>query len=121
MARTVKYFVFHDKTTTISNGEEWVTEQEISDIWVQDSDIISVEITGTATASTVNFEVKVTPDGDYFPVAGIRINDYLLSTVTTGKNEVWMFEPSSYYALRFRVSSISGGNLTIKSKISKYN
>lgn len=121
MARTVKYFIFQDKTTTVSNGYEWITEQQISDIWDQDSDTLVIEIIGTTSGSTVNFEIKVTPDGDYSPVAGIRINDFKVGTSTTGIGEVWTFEIGSYYSFRCRVSDMSGGDLTINSRITKYN
>lgn len=121
MARARGYFVFQDQATSSANGREWVVEQELSNLAVFDSDVIVVDISGTATGSTVYFEVKVTPDSDYRAIAGVRSSDFKLGTSTTGINEIWMFDIGSYYSFRCRVVDPTGGYITIKSKISKSN
>lgn len=119
MSRTTSYFTFHDQSVISGNGNEFIVEKEISNLAVIDSDIMIVEITGTATSGTTYFEIKVTPDGSFFPIAGVRTSDYKLATSTTGTNEVWQFEIAPYYSVRCRVSDVSGGYITIKSRISK--
>lgn len=86
-----------------------------------DSDSLAIEISGTATSGTTYFEIKVTPDGEYYPIAGARTSDYEISTYTNGINEAWSFEIGPYYSIRCRVENIVGGYITIKSKISKNN
>ena len=121
MARPRLYYTFQDQATSDSDGNELLVERFLSpfDI-VDDCDVITIEISGTAVSGTTHFELKVTPDGDYYPIAGIRPNDYFISAVSTGINEVWWFDIGAFYSFRCRVSDVSGGNITIKGKISKY-
>lgn len=121
MARTRDYFVFQDQATLNNDGNEWIVEQELSNLAVLSSDTIVIDINGTATSGTTYFELKVTPDGDYYPTAGVRTSDFKLATNTTGINEAWMFDVSSYYSFRCRVNDVSGGYITIKSRITKNN
>lgn len=121
MARTTSYFTFQNQAITDGNGNEFIVERELSNFALLDSDIMVIEIVGTATSGTTYFELKVTPDGDFFPIAGVRTSDYKLATSTTSINEAWQFEIGPYYSVRCRVSDVTGGYLTVKSKISKYN
>jgi len=118
MGRALEYFTFQNKATTNSNGNELLTEKS-NDMFVFDSDILSIEISGTATSGTTLFEAKVTPDGDFYSVSAVAAHDYNFSTNTNGINEIWLMDISTFYAFRTRVSGISGGYITIKGRVSK--
>jgi len=121
MARPRLYYTFQDRITSPSIGNELLVERLLPPFdTVDDCDVITIEISGNATSGTTNFELKVTPDGEYYPVAGIRPSDYFISSVSTSVNEVWWFDIGAFYSFRCRVSEVTGGEITIKGKISKY-
>ena len=112
MAR-IHYYTFHDNTSNPSVG----TDFNIDDI--ANPDNLGLEITGNATSCLILFQAQLLPDGDWFDVAGIRVNDFFLSSSTTKVNEVWLFDLSSFRTFRTNIVSVSGGTITIKGKISK--
>ena len=121
MARVREYFVFQNNATGSTNGEELIVEKELSNIAVLDSDVIVIDISGTATSGTTQFEIKVTPDTDYRAIAGVRNSDFKLATSTSGINEAWIFDIGAFYSFRCRLIDVTGGYITIKSKVSKNN
>ena len=123
MARPKQYITFHDATTTASNGQELLIERAFGNspqVTIDDVDIITLEISGTTTTATVHFEVKIVPDGNYLPVAGLRLSDFALATSTTTMGQAWIVDVGAVYSFRARVSGISDGTVTVKGKTSKY-
>lgn len=120
MARTIAYFIFQNGVTGNSDGSEWIVEQEIGNTMLVSSDSIVIDIDGTDSSGVTYFEIRVTPDSDYRPMAGVRLSDLTVATSTNGINESWMFDIESIYSFRCRVASITSP-ITIISKISKSN
>ena len=119
MARAKQYFTFQNQQVLNDDGNSLLIER-ITEQFVDDFDIIAIEIVGTATSGETFFEVQVTPNGNFYPIAGVRISDYSISTNSTGVNETWTFDVAAYYSFRTRVANILGGYLTVVGKASKY-
>ena len=108
-------------TTTPSDGNILLIEQRVGEQYTQDSDTIVIDISGTATVSTVVFEAKVISDGNWHEIAGVRSNDYTLSSSSNKINEAWLLDIGQYHSFRCRISSVSGGYVTINSKVTNNN
>lgn len=101
-------FTFQNAVTVPGNGNALTITHPIT---------LDIEVYGTATSSTVVFEV-LGKSGNWYVTQGIRLSDYTLATSTTTKGELWEFEvPSTVVSLRMRVASIVGGNLNVVGKI----
>lgn len=76
---------------------------------------ITLEVSGTSTSRTILFE-GASSTGDYYPVMGVKMSDLSMATQTTGNAEVWQFDITGLEFFRARISSIGGGNCTIRGK-----
>lgn len=76
---------------------------------------ITIEISGTSTSRTINFEA-CSVSGAYYPITGVKLLDYSMATSTTGNNEVWQFDITGMENFRTNVTSIVGGSVTVKGK-----
>lgn len=78
---------------------------------------LTIEITGTSTSRTIVFE-GCSVGGTYYQVNGekVAMPNPLFWYQTTGNNEVWRFEVTGLASFRARISTIAGGNVTIKGK-----
>lgn len=112
MAR-IHYYTFHENASTPSTGIDFNVDD------ISNTDNLGLEITGNATTCLIFFQAQMLPDGDWYDVAGIRVNDFFLSSSTTKVNEVWLFDLNSFRTFRVNIISVSGGTITIKGKISK--
>ena len=121
MALTKLNFQFQNMTDGANDGNILLIEQQVGEQYTQDSDIIVIDISGTASNATTIFEAKVVSDGDWREVGGVRINDYTLATTTNNINEAWMFDIGQYHSFRCRVSSVADGYVTINSKVTNNN
>ena len=97
MALTKLNFQFQNMTDGANDGNILLIEQQVGEQYTQDSDIIVIDISGTASNATTIFEAKVVSDGDWREVGGVRINDYTLATTTNNINEAWMFDIGQYH------------------------
>lgn len=78
---------------------------------------LTIEISGTATSSTVIFEGSGASN-NFIPIQGVNLSDLSMDSQTTGKNEIWSFDLTGLNSFRARISSISGGGLSIAGKAS---
>jgi len=76
---------------------------------------LTLEITGTATSSTIVFEAA-SVSGAFYAIQGVKTSDFSMATQTTGKNEVWSFDVTGQVTFRARVSAVAGGNVSVKGK-----
>jgi hypothetical protein len=76
---------------------------------------ITIEISGTSTSRTVIFEGS-SVSGTYYAIQGVRLSDLTTANQTTGTGELWQFDVTALSNFRARISSITGGNVTIKGK-----
>lgn len=76
---------------------------------------ITIEITGTSTSRTINFEAS-SVSGVYYAIQGVKLLDYSMATSTTGNNEVWTFDITGLENFRANVTAIAAGNVTVKGK-----
>lgn len=74
---------------------------------------LTIEITGTSTSRTILFEGS-SVSGAFYPVQGIKLQDYAMATQTTGKDEVWLFDITGLVSFRAKISAVAGGNVTVK-------
>lgn len=108
MAISLNILKFQDAVTTTGNGEE---------LKILNGLTLTVSISGTATARNVIFEAKGEV-GDYVPMKGYNSTTAQLSSETNGTtDETWVFDVVGYNSFRTRISSISGGNLSITGKL----
>jgi hypothetical protein len=98
-------WVFHNASTTTGNGDELKIR------W--DYQTVNIEITGTATSSTVVFEGKSLDNGAWYPISCVNLTTLDLATQTTGKNECWQVDLTGLISFRCRIHAINGGNLSI--------
>jgi hypothetical protein len=104
-------FLFQNDATTTGNGELYLTNK---------GDIVTLEITGTATSGTVVFE-GLMPSGSYYSICGIRLSDYTIANESIALDELWQIDVSGYVAIRARISAIAGGYITVNSKVVNSN
>ncbi|MBB3132104.1 hypothetical protein FHS19_006831 [Paenibacillus rhizosphaerae] len=81
---------------------------------------LTYEITGTSTSRTVVFEIAG-PSGVFIPTTAFNVTDptkYGPQTTggSNGAPESWQVEVPAGYSFRARLSSVAGGNVTIKGK-----
>ncbi|GBF77252.1 hypothetical protein PA598K_05788 [Paenibacillus sp. 598K] len=76
---------------------------------------LTIEVWGTSTSRTVVYEVQ-SISGAWYPIQGLRIQDYAMATQTTGTGEVWQFDVTGLAAFRARISAIAGGNVSVRGK-----
>lgn len=87
-------------------------------IYMGDSDTFKITgISGTSTSRTIIFEVSNAQDGVFSLIQGVRLSDLSMATQTTNLNEIWQLDGLAGLWFRARVSTISGGNLTIKGRV----
>lgn len=101
-------FVFHNESTTTGNGSELNVNMGMT--------TLNFEISGTATSSTCIFEGKSVDTGEFYPVQCVNLGTLALANQTTGKSELWQCDLTALTKFRVRISTISGGNISIKGR-----
>lgn len=79
---------------------------------LQGEDSIAIEITGTATSSTIQFQI-VPPSGTPRLIQGYRISDGNMTTQTTTLGEIWLFDglkAMKGWQFQANLTAVSGGN-----------
>ena len=76
---------------------------------------LTLEITGTSTSRTIVFEAA-SVSGAFYSIQGVKTSDFSMATQTTGKDEVWSFDVTGQVTFRARVSTVAGGNVSVKGK-----
>ena len=107
----IQTFLFQDAETTTGNGNI---------LYITKGDIVTLEVYGTATSGTVIFE-GLMPSGTYYPVRGLRLSDYTVATQSVSVGELWEIDASNFVAIRTRISAVSGGNITVTSRVVNSN
>lgn len=102
----VQDVVLQENATAISNGKTFV---------VGAVKTITIEITGTSTSRTIVFEAS-SVSGAYYPIQGTKLQDFTLSSQTSGLNELWVFDVTGLMNFRTRISDISGGSVNVRGK-----
>lgn len=104
-----KNWNFQTSATTTGDGFE---------LWVDgDFQTINLEISGTATSSTVVFEGKSLDNGSWYAISCVNLSTLTLASQTTGKSELWQADLTGLIKFRTRISAISGGNLSVSGKV----
>ncbi|WP_198297617.1 hypothetical protein [Domibacillus aminovorans] len=97
---------FHDAVTSADEGTPFT---------VGAYKTLTVEIYGSATARTVTF-FAVSASGIKRPLQGINLETLAFASSTTGIGEIWSFDITGLESVYVEISSISGGNLTVKGR-----
>lgn len=99
--------ILQDNATEIGIGTEYKNTI---------GDIITFEVTGTSTTSTIVFEGKGS-SGAYYPIACINLSTLDSDTQTTGINEIWQSSLTGLIGFRTRITSISDGYISIQGRV----
>lgn len=111
MARIISSHMFHNKSINVGDGIEYSPIKGSSEM------ILSISISGTATARTVVFEAKGSIGG-YVPIICSNISNTVFSSTSSGtSDEIWQVDLAGIKSFRARISSISGGYLSISGEI----
>lgn len=76
---------------------------------------LTIEIIGTSTSRTIFFEAASVSNIS-LPIQGVKLLDMSVGSSTTGNNELWQFDVTGLVSFRARLSSVAGGNVSIKGK-----
>ncbi|PKM93723.1 MAG: hypothetical protein CVU84_14165 [Firmicutes bacterium HGW-Firmicutes-1] len=97
------YISFHSEATTIGNGIEFSIDGT--------SNMINIEISGTATYSLVIFEGQVS--SNWVPLSAVNLTTRNSASQTIGKNEVWQVDLTGFAKFRCRIGAVTGGSLSV--------
>jgi hypothetical protein len=97
--------VFHDGTTTASNGKEWVVKKNAT--------TLSLSISGTSLDAVLNFEAKNDDDEDWTYVNALNYNTLDLYTSLTLASGLYQIDLTGLKYFRCRVSDITGGDVNV--------
>lgn len=100
-------WVFQNSVTTIGNGET---------LYPNYNDQITIFITGTSTSRTIHFEGSDN-DGNFYAIPAVKLPELTIASSTTGNNEVWVINATSWVSIRCRISAINGGTVKIIGKV----
>jgi len=103
--------VFHNAVTTTGDG---VTLPIVCDH--SPDAVVVIAITGTATASTVNFK-GLDGNGKYTDLYCTNLTTGTGAIQTTGTDEIWRVNVAGLEGVRCNISAVSGGSLTITGKL----
>lgn len=81
---------------------------------VAGKDSITIEIFGTATSAVVDFKC-VSESGAQRALMGYRISD-LETGSSGGINEIWVFDVPNLISFTVNLTSVTGGNVTVKGR-----
>lgn len=98
---------FHDAATVAANGTV---------LTVNGYKTLTVEIYGTSTSRTVAFKGRG-PSGEDRSLMGVNLSDFSTATSTTGTGELWQFDITGLTSVFMDLTSVSGGNVSIKGKV----
>lgn len=102
-------FVFQDAATAAGDGA-------VYDV-AQSDELIVVEIFGTATTRSVTF-YGINSNGDAIQIKGMNKATLDMANTTMSANpEFWSFDVAGFTGVKMVITSLSGGNLTIKGKV----
>ena len=93
----------HNAQTQVSVGE---------DIIVDNVSSLSLQIYGTSTSFTLEFEVSL--DGENFDdIMGDNKGDYSIYSASTTSKGCWEFDVSGWAYFRAKLTAIGNGNITV--------
>lgn len=102
-------------TTDVILQDAAITVGEGAFFTVNSYKTLNIKIAGTSTSRTVVFEVAGF-DGVYEPIQGVKVSDFSMASQTTGNNESWQFDITGFVSFRARISSLTGGDVSIKGR-----
>jgi len=107
-----KDIVFHLKQTSDSDGEIYRVQKNMG---IKE---LIICISGDSASRTVQFQGATFGEDAFCPITGFKegSNDFETANSTTGNNELWRFDLTGLVAVRFPVSAISGGHVTVKGR-----
>lgn len=94
----------HDAITAISTGIE---------LGISGEDSLAIDITGTATSFTANFEGSINDKTTWEPIGMVNKADFTTGITTSTKNRIYETDVSLLTHFRVNVTAISGGNITV--------
>jgi hypothetical protein len=100
-------WVFQNSVTTTGNGEI---------LYPNHNDQVTIFITGTSTSRTIIFEGSDN-DGNFYSIPAVKLPTLTIASSTTGTNEAWVIDTTSWVGIRCRVSAIVGGTVKIIGKV----
>ncbi|MFS0723869.1 hypothetical protein [Paenibacillus sp. 1P07SE] len=98
--------VLQNESTAAGNG---------TPLTVGEYKTLTIEVYGTSVSRTVIFEIQSVSNA-WYPIQGIKIQDYSMATQTTGSGEVWQFDITGVTAVRARISAVAGGNVSVRGR-----
>lgn len=76
---------------------------------------VTLEITGTSTSRTINFEGS-SVSGTFYQIQGTKLSDLTLASQTSGTGELWQFTVTGLVSFRTNLTAVAGGTVTVKGK-----
>lgn len=98
---------FHDAAVAIATGKALNVGAEKS---------LTLEIYGTSTARTLIFEAAGA-SGVFRPISGIKLSDLTTRSQTTNTDELWQFDITGVHQFRVNLTTVTGGNVSVKGKV----
>ena len=99
-----KDVTFHNAATVAADGATFAVEGYKT---------LTVEIYGTSVSRTVAF-MGVGASGTARAIKGVNLTDLSLATSTAGTAELWQFDITGLKSVIMDLTSISGGNVSVK-------
>lgn len=76
----------------------------------------NIEITGTATSFNIVFEAQVLNSNQWHEIVAVNLKNLNIDTKATEKG-IYQLDLTGLTKVRTRLTSISGGNLTVKGRV----
>lgn len=107
--------VIRNKATLISEATAAATSEDIIN---HKSDVCVFAITGTFTSAEIVIEGKQDlASSTYFPLGGVNTKDFSLAAGTYTSAGLYEIDITGINAIRARVVSVSGGNVTVTARL----
>ncbi|WP_144561691.1 hypothetical protein [Bacillus mycoides] len=101
-----KAVVFHDGVTAVGAGVTFPVESYKT---------LTIEVYGTSTSREIKF-YGIGTSGAKRQITGVNLLDLTMATSTKGTGELWQFEIVGLESVVMELTSVSGGNVTVKGK-----
>lgn len=73
---------------------------------------LTIEIYGTSTSQTVQFQ-GMGPSGTPYPIVGTKLNDGTTGSQSTALSQIWRFDITGLTSFQANLTAVSGGTVTV--------
>jgi hypothetical protein len=98
-------FKLHNQATQAGNGEEILISRQML--------TANIDIDGTASSFTIVFEGKSSDNTDYRAIMAVNLSTFDMASTTSTLNTLWQVGLDGLVAFRCRLSTVSGGNVSV--------